>query len=212
MDTVGQRLWLLTFLHLPHAFCHGAVGKQHELLDELVGILRFLEVAACRLALLVNVEAQLLAVELHGTVFESCGTQSLGESVESDELPCIFSNIVLAICRKRSRFAGAVNDAVLLQNVLNLLVGKASVALYHAVYKSPAQHLALFVHVEDNAVCQFLFVGTQRTDVVTQSFRKHRYGAVYEIYACGALHRLLVYHGAFGDIVRHVGNVYSHFP
>src|SRR3712207_6047273 len=43
--TVRQGLGFLALLCLPYALCHGAVGQQHELLDELVGILRPLKVA-----------------------------------------------------------------------------------------------------------------------------------------------------------------------
>ena len=43
-------------------------------------------------------------------------------------------------------------------------------------------------------------------------FRQHWYGAVYEVYARGALLRLLVNDGPFGDVVRHVGNVHAYLP
>ena len=38
VHTIGQRLCRLALLHLAHALCHGAVGEQHKLLDELVGV------------------------------------------------------------------------------------------------------------------------------------------------------------------------------
>ena len=46
-------LWLI---HLTDMFGDGAVGEQHELLDELGSIVRFLEVCADGLSLVVDIE------------------------------------------------------------------------------------------------------------------------------------------------------------
>ena len=53
--------------YLADAFGHGAVGQEHELLDELVGFLRFLEVNAQWFTLFIYFEAHFHTVEIHGT-------------------------------------------------------------------------------------------------------------------------------------------------
>ena len=82
MDAIGQRLGLLAALRLSDILGHGAVGEQHELLDELVGIALALEVGACGTAVGVDVEVQLLTLELHRPVLEPFGTELLGQHVE----------------------------------------------------------------------------------------------------------------------------------
>ena len=82
--------FLRTLLHLAYALSHSAVGEEHELLDELVGILCLLEVDAERLACLVNLKSHFLAVEVDGSALEACCTELLGELVEHDEHLCVF--------------------------------------------------------------------------------------------------------------------------
>ena len=76
----------------------------------------------------------------------------------------------------------------------------------------PILYVCLVVHLENRAVGEFFLVRSQRADEVAEAFGQHRYGAVNEIHAGGTLHRLFVYHRTFSDIVRHVGNVHTHFP
>ena len=73
-------------------------------------------------------------------------------------------------------------------------------------------HFSLVRHLEDGRVGQFLFIGAQGTDEVTQPFGQHRDGAVYEVNGCGAFLGFFVDDAAFRYVVRHVGNVYAHFP
>ncbi len=73
-------------------------------------------------------------------------------------------------------------------------------------------HFSLFVHIEDDGECQFLFVGAEGTDEVTQPFGQHRDGTVYQINGCGAFFGFFVDDAAFFYVVGHVGNVYAYFP
>ena len=82
VDAIGQRLGFLATLGLSDILGHGAVGEQHELLDELVGIALALEVGACGTAVGIDVEVQFLALELHRPVLEPLGTELLGQHVE----------------------------------------------------------------------------------------------------------------------------------
>ena len=69
-----------------------------------------------------------------------------------------------------------------------------------------------FVQGEDDRIGQFFFIRTQRTDEVTQTFRKHRDGTVYQVYGSRPLGSLLVDDTAFLDIMRYIGDVYTYFP
>ena len=97
-------------------------------------------------------------------------------------------------------------------NLLRLFVGEAAVGLDNRMYNARVLHFSLVRHLEDGRVGQFLFIGAQGTDEVTQPFGQHRDGAVYEINGCGAFLGFFVDDAAFRYVVRHVGNVYAHFP
>ena len=209
--TIGQSLGLFTLCHLADRFSHRSVGEQHKLLDELVGILRVLEVAAYRLALFVYIEVKFLAVELHGSVLEACRAQLLCQTVELNECVGILAT-VSSLRSRRSRIARSVHNAVVLKQLLHLLVGVAAVRLYYGVNDAILLHVGVVVEIEDDGECQLLLVGAQRADEVAQTFGQHRYGAVDEIYTRGTLHSLLVYHRTLLDVVAHVGYVYAYLP
>lgn len=62
---------------------HGTVGQQHELLNELVGILGFLEEYSCRMTFLINIKAHFHTVKFHRAVFVAFLAQNLGKAVKS---------------------------------------------------------------------------------------------------------------------------------
>ena len=193
MNTVRQRLGFGALLDLAYALGHRTVGQQHELLDELCGVVRLLEVRTGRLAVLVDVEVQFLAIELHGTTFEATLTQAFGQSVQRAQL----LSIVAVLAR---------------QYLLHLLVGIAAVALDDRMGYMKVLHVRFVVQQEDDRVAELLLVRTQRADEVTQPFGQHGDGAVYQIDTGGSLHSLLVYHGPLRDIVADVGNVHTDLP
>ena len=120
LGLLGTLSPLSSFLFpLSYTLGHGAVGQQHELLDELGGIVRLLEVGTRGLSRLVDVEVQFLAVELHGTVLEAPLAQGLRHLVEHDELGGVVANQSLT-----------PGPSILLQYLLHLLVGVAAVAAY----------------------------------------------------------------------------------
>src|SRR3712207_676257 len=127
VNAVGKGLCLAPFLYFSEGLGHGAVGQQHEFLDELVGVLGALEVAAGGLSLFVDVEMELLSVEFHGAVLESFATQLLGQSVEEDEQLGVLT-LVAALGSGWGGLSRAVDDAVVLKDLLYFLVGVAAVA------------------------------------------------------------------------------------
>ena len=136
MYSVGQGLCLLPFLHLAYALGHAAVGKQHELLYQLVGVFRLLEVAAHGLSRLVNFKAHLLAVELHGAVLEPRLAQLLCQHVERYQFLGVFTLVSFRSCWRR-RLSRSVDNAVVFKYLLHLFVGETAVAFYHRVYQAP---------------------------------------------------------------------------
>ena len=77
VDAVGEYFGLLALGHAAYLLGHGTVGQQHELLDQLVGVLRHLEVDTDGFALLVYLELHLVAVEVDGSSGEAAFAQLL---------------------------------------------------------------------------------------------------------------------------------------
>ena len=82
MDAVGEYLGLLALGHAAYLLGYGAVGQQHEFLDQLVGVLRHLKVNTDGFALLVYLELHLIAVEVDGSGGEAAFAQLLGQAVQ----------------------------------------------------------------------------------------------------------------------------------
>ena len=199
-------------MRLTDGFGHRLIGQQHELLDEFVGIFRGLEVGLDGLAGLVDIEVEFLAVELHRAVLEAGGTEFLGEGIEFDEHLGILALIRIFLCGGRCRLASAVLHAIVLENLLYLLVGIATVALDDGMGQVPFLHVGLVVHLEDNAVTEFFLIRTERTDEVTEALGQHGDGAVDEVDTRGTVVGLLIDGGALFYIVAHVGDMNTNFP
>ena len=217
VHTVRQCLCLsIAFLHLAHAFSHRAVCQQHELLDELVGILGALEIHAERFALLVDVETWFHAVEVDGTVLHSSVAQLVRHAVEDNQFVLIGLGRLGTLCQWlfRSRILVVLGRClvVLFEQVLHFLIDETAVALYDGVDNAMVEHVGILIHLEDDGEAEFLLVGTERADEVAESLGKHRYCAVHEIDGGASLLCFLVDDGAFEHIVRHIGNVDTHFP
>ena len=214
---VRQRLRFLSALRFSYVFCYGAVGQQHEFLNQLIGIALPLEVGTRRAALLVDVEVQLLALEFHGTILESLVAQFLGQHVEQQQLLRILalqvvgSQLLVAVEEVGRGLARSVLHTVLLQQFLHFLVGVAAVRLDDRMHHSVRAHLGILVKQEDDAVAQFFFVGAQRAHEVAEVLGQHGDGAVDEVDRGGALLRFLVDDAAFGHVVRDVGDMDAYF-
>ena len=190
---VRENLGFFAFGNFSDGFGDGAVGQQHELLHQLVGIFRLLEVYAQRLSLVVYLELHFHPVELQCAVGEAFLAQYLGQAVQFQQF-----ELVVALAR--------------LDDLLRLFVGEAPVALDDGVHDAVVQHFGLVVEGEDDAVCQLLFVGAEGAQKVAEAFGEHGDGAVYEVDRRGALLGFLVDDAAFLDVMRYVGDVHAHFP
>jgi len=211
VDTIGQRLGLAALLHTAYGLSHRLIGQQHEFLDEFVGIAGGLEVGLDRLARLVDVKVELLAVELHGAVLEAGGTEFLGKSIELDEFSSVLALIGILLCGRGRRLTCAVLHTIILKDLLHLFVCIAAIATDDGMGEVPGLDIGLVVHLEDDAVTKFLLVGTEGADEVTESLREHGDSAVDEVDARGTIVGFLVDRGAFADVMGDVGDVHTHF-
>ena len=193
VDAIDESLRLLPFRHLSDALGHREVGEKHELLDEFVGIFRLLEIDAHGLAVLVDLEAHLCAVELEGALLVTAAAELLGKRVEGGQL------------------AGELTVPGL-DNLLGLLIGEAAVALDHRAADSRIDHVGLLIELEHCGEGELLLVGTQGADAVAEALGEHGDGAVHEIDARGAFLGLLVDHRPGAHIMGDVGDMHSDLP
>ena len=213
MNTIRQCLGLLATLWFAHVFGNSTIGQQHEFLDELIGIALPLEVSTCGTARFVDVEVQLFAFKLHGTVLEALLTQLLGQHIEQQKFfgilafEVVWCQMLVAIEEVRRRTSCAILHPVLFQEFLHLLIGIATVGTNDRVDNPMGAHLCILVEQEDDAVAQFLLVGTQRANEIAKVFGQHGNGTIDEIDRGGTLLCLLVDDTALGDVVRNVGYV-----
>ena len=194
MHTIYKRLGGLSLGNFTDVLGHLAVGQEHELLDEFVGILGHMDMYTSGLTLLVNVKLNLLAVERHrSTLLEAATAQLLSHLIEHGQL---LGQVALA------RF----------QDVLSLLIGEAPVAAGDGVANFVFLHLGLGIHLHNDRVGKFILIGAERTDEVTQLLGEHGHRAIHQIDRRGTLISLLVNDGARGDIVAHIGDVNANLP
>ena len=172
---------------------HAAVGQQHELLDHLVRFLLLLEVDAQRPAVLVEPEFHLLAVERDRAVAEPLAAQSLGQTVE------------------RQNLLGVV-AAARLDHLLRLGVGEAAVGVDHRAAEPFVENLEVLVEREDRRETETRLVGAQRAELVREPLGQHRHGAVHQIDRRAALYGLVVDRRVRADVVRDVGDVHADLP
>ncbi len=142
MDAVDERFGLAAAPRLSDEGGHCLVGQQHELLDEFVGVFRFLEIHADGVACGVDLEAHLGAFKLYCSLGEALLAEGLGERVEGEYL-------------------GGVVALAGLDHLLCLLVGESAVGAGDGAGYLRADDACGGVHLEDDGECELLFVGSQ---------------------------------------------------
>ena len=160
------------------------------------------------MSLLIDVEMQFLGIKLHRPILESALAQFLGEPVEGAELPAILI-LESSLTRIGCRLTGAVDDTVVLQDLLRFLIGVAAVGSDDGMDDARGFDLGVVVEVEDDAERELILIGPERADEVAQPLGQHRDGAVDEIDRRGALLGFLVDDGSLGDVMADVGNMYA---
>ena len=91
VNTIREHFRLLVLWYLAYKFGHSTVGQQHELFNQLIGFLRFLEIDTERFSLLVNFETDLHPIKVNGTMSHTVGTKNLCQLVELQDFFLIFT-------------------------------------------------------------------------------------------------------------------------
>ena len=154
---------------------------------------------------------QFFSIKLHCAIVKACFSKLFCQGVEHNEQVGIFAFVVFCISF-RCWLARSINHSVVFENGLHLFIGVSSIAFNHGMHHTMVLYVRQLVHFKDYAICQFLFIRTQRAYKVAQTFGQHWYGSVYQINGSSSLLRLLVDDRAFFYIVRHVCNVHTHLP
>ena len=110
------------------------------------------------------------------------------------------------------RLPSSVYHTIVFKQLLHLFVGISTIALDDSMHDTLASNEPVDIHLHDNAVAKFLFIGAKRADEVAQSLGQHRDGTVNQIHGCGTLLCLFVDDGIFGNIVCYVSNVDTNLP
>ncbi len=195
VDAVDEGFGGVLVFRFAYVFGDGAVGQEHEFLDEPVGLLAFFDVDADGLGVFVELEFHLLGLEVDGAGFEACLAEARGEGVEGHDGVGDGSAVACA----------GVDDG------LRFLVGHAAVAADDGLAHPAFEDFGFGVHLHDDAEAELLLVLAQRADIVAEFFGQHGDGAVDEVDAGAAVVGLAVDGAAGLYIVRHIGDVHAHF-
>ena len=155
---------------------------------------------------------QFLTIELHRTVLESCCTQFLCEGIEFDKLLCILTLIRILLRCWGSRLTSTILNTIVLEYLLYLLIGIATITLNDSMCQMPLLDICLIVELEDNTITEFLLIRTQRTDKVTEPFWQHRDSTIHQINTCGTIICLFVYSRTLTNIVTYVSDMDTNLP
>ena len=120
----------------------------------------------------------------------------------------LISTLVWCWCR----LPCSIYYAIVFKQLLHLFVGISAITFDDSMHDTLAPNEPIDIHLHDDAVAKFLFIGAKGADKVAQSLGQHRDSAVYQIHGCGTLLRLFVDDRLLGNIVCHVSNVDANFP
>ena len=193
MDTVREHFGFLILRHTSYLFGYGSVGKQHKFFYQLIGVFWLLEVNADRFPFLIDLELHFVTVEVDSSCWETFFAKCFGDSIQCE----YFFLEVSFFC---------------LDNLLCLFVSKAAVGVDNRMNDAWILDFTFFGNIEDYGESQLFFIRAEGTDEVTQSFGKHRNGAVHQIDGSGAFFCLFVNDSSFFHVMRHIGDVYTYFP
>ena len=175
-------------------FGYGAVGKEHEFLDEMMGFVRGFEVDLDGMAMFIEAKAHLILLDRESAIGDALGTEFGGERIEDFEG---FRNLGIP----EYRYIDA------LKNGLGLVVIEAGIGADDGAADLIFEYVRIGVHGEDDGHAEFVFIGAEGTFVVAQFLGEHGEDAVDEIDGGAALVGLVVDLGAGADVERHVGDV-----
>ena len=181
-----------------HKLRHSAIGQEHELLDEPVGLLGHLLIDIHRTALLVHLDLHLRTVEAYGSSRESLLAELGRQTMKRKD--CRYY-----LCRDT-----LVSSLRLVYDLLSFLVCKSIVGIYDGLAEPLADDAAERSHLEDCRECEFLLLRTEGAEFVAELLREHRHGPVHQVYRCAALLRFFVHNRPRLHIVSDIGDMDSY--
>ena len=180
---------------------HRAVGQQHELLYQLIRILRGAEINAERLAVFINLKLHLLAVKGDSAFLKTAFAELLGEPIQRPER-----------LRKPFPFLRYRLWLILLEDDrLRLFIAQAEIRADDRSFYRIMLHLCFIIQRKYYREGELIFVGPKRTNAITQALWEHRNGAINQIDRRSAVITLLVDNRARTHIVRDVSDMYAYF-
>ena len=190
---IDKRFGLFPVFGFTDKFCYRAIRQKHKLFDQLVRLLRYLEINPYRLATFIYVELNLMTVEIDRTIVKTTLPQLLRQIVQSQYFLFIIP------------FSG-------LYHLLRLLISKPAIRPNHRTGDMRLLNLGITVQLENTRERKFILVGTQRTDFVAQSFGQHRHDTIHQINRGSPAFGLLVDDTAGFYIITHVGYMHANLP
>src|SRR6185437_14695033 len=137
----------LVDLHLPRVFGNGAVGQQHELFDQLVGLLVFLYHDPDRFTLFIETETHFARREIDRPLPEAVAAHTLCDGMQQLDL-------------------GLVYPRFLFDDLLHLFVGEAVIGVDRGPAHPDVFHVPLRCHAEYGGKGQLVLMRTQRAELI----------------------------------------------
>ena len=181
-------------VHLPQPHGDGFVGQEHELLDQLVGLVVQVLLQAEHVPPRIEPDLDLARPKLEGTRLESRPAQTLRQQAR------VLDHVIEVIPRR------------LRQDSQRLRVRVAPLGVDHRPMEPRLLHPPFRGQVELHALRQPVHARLERTKLVAQHLRQHRDHPVHQIRRVAALQRLVVEGTSRLHVVRHVGDVHPHLP
>ena len=177
----------------------GAIGGEHELLDDAVRNVAFAAGNAGYLLLFIEGNDGLGEVEIDGAIFGAAGVEKQRETFHAAEVM-----VELGVARGHLWIA--------FENFVDVGVGHALDGTDDAGHHPGVEHASGGVEVHDGAEDKALFAGIERAHAVGESFRKHGNGAIDEVNGITAEAGFAIERRLGTNVVGDVGDVYLKEP
>jgi len=190
MYPVRKRNGFFVDLDLANGLGNGTVGQQHELLDQLMGLLAFFDHDADGLALRVQLKSYFCRRKVDSPFLKTCFAETLSQLIQ------------------RSYFC-QVKTGLLLDDLLHFLVSKAMVRMDHRPAQPCILDFAFGGHAEDGGKGELVLMRPQGTQFIGYPFRQHGIDPVREVDGSGTGIGLFIESSLRFDIIADVGDVYA---
>ncbi len=159
----------------------------------MVGFFRLFHISFDGFSFLIQFKTYFRGVEVDGSVFKADIPHDSSEFIQFQD---IFHRLPLF------RF----------NNFLYFLVGKPAVGTNDCFSEPLTQHLCFVVYFKNGRESQLIFIRAQGANTVREFFGQHGNHAVHEIDGGCSFVRFGIQYRVGFHVIRHIGNVHTHFP